>query len=90
MAGKSIVAKYKDHEIAVEASKSGGCAMYIDGKPTTKYMEKVDSDSLFPITKSKLKIDQLEESVEVHAAATLFSFKVKISVNGRRIAGDDF
>ena len=89
MATKTIIARYKDHEIKVIASKSNGCPLHLDGTIRAKYTDKVPSGITNSIMKTTLQLGKKEEIIEVHTKAGLM-FKVKICIEGRYIAGDDF
>lgn len=87
MPKKIIITKYKDHYIRVENTWFSGASLYIDEQLVAHTNRQIATDGNEVLLSAKIDIDGKTEQIDVSFQA-LLSVKIKISINGRYIAGD--
>ena len=86
---KRVVAQIGNTEIKVENTWLGGAKLFIDDKPIVTNSEMIAINKNTPLITTRAVIDGVERLVEIYVYA-IFRVKIKICVDGTRVAGDRF
>ena len=89
MPKKTIVGEYEGHRFKVENTWLSGAKLFHDDKLIAVTNDELALDKNEPKMTAKVLINRFERVVEVYFSA-VFTVKIQIRVDGKKIAGDDF